>query len=140
MMILNSVSILILDVFPYGETLYHPSNMHHYGSGGAIVLCQFNVRIAAQIYISSKTTERRTEILKSYIKSVKSAISSQCIFGNDKTHRHRSELVEEYLEVKHIPTMVWAGGYPNQNPIEHVWDFLSRRTAARHPHLLRSLL
>ncbi|GFY22326.1 cubilin [Trichonephila clavipes] len=44
---------------------------------------------------------------------------------------HRARLVENMLEAETIQRMEWPAFYPDLNPIEHVWDMLGRRIAAR---------
>ncbi|GFV59803.1 transposable element Tc1 transposase [Trichonephila clavipes] len=44
---------------------------------------------------------------------------------------HRARLVKNMLEAETIQRMEWPACYPDLNPIEHVWDMLGRRIAAR---------
>ncbi|GFY07115.1 uncharacterized protein TNCV_4903571 [Trichonephila clavipes] len=44
---------------------------------------------------------------------------------------HRARLVENMLEAETIQRMEWPAFSPDLNPIEHVWDMLGRRIAAR---------
>ncbi|GFV42875.1 transposable element Tcb2 transposase [Trichonephila clavipes] len=51
---------------------------------------------------------------------------------DDKAQPHRTlAAVEELLESEYISRMDWAAYSPDLNPIEHVWDTLGRRIAAR---------
>ncbi|GFX75902.1 transposable element Tcb2 transposase [Trichonephila clavipes] len=50
---------------------------------------------------------------------------------NDNARPHRARLVENMLEAETIQRMEWPACSPNLNPIEHVWDMLGRRIAAR---------
>ncbi|GFU34458.1 transposable element Tcb2 transposase [Trichonephila clavipes] len=43
----------------------------------------------------------------------------------------RARLVENMLEAETIQRMEWPACSPHLNPIEHVWDMLGRRIAAR---------
>ncbi|GFV46010.1 transposable element Tcb2 transposase [Trichonephila clavipes] len=47
---------------------------------------------------------------------------------------HRTLAVEELLESEDITRMDWSAYSPDLNPIEHVWDALGRRIAARLHH------
>ncbi|GFX04261.1 transposable element Tcb2 transposase [Trichonephila clavipes] len=47
------------------------------------------------------------------------------------TTMHRTVAAEQLLESEDIERMDWPARSPDLNPIEHVWDFLGRRLAAR---------
>ncbi|GFX66951.1 transposable element Tcb2 transposase [Trichonephila clavipes] len=44
---------------------------------------------------------------------------------------HRTVAAKQLLESEDIERMDWPARSPDLNPIEHVWDFLGRRLAAR---------
>ncbi|GFT89947.1 transposable element Tc1 transposase [Trichonephila clavipes] len=49
----------------------------------------------------------------------------------DNAPCHRTVPAEQLLESEDIERMDWPARSPDLNPIEHVWDFLGRRLAAR---------
>ncbi|GFW29637.1 transposable element Tc1 transposase [Trichonephila clavipes] len=53
---------------------------------------------------------------------------------DDNARSHRTLAVEELLESKDITRMDWPAYSSDLNPIEHVWDALRRRIAARLHH------
>ncbi|GFX31043.1 transposable element Tc1 transposase [Trichonephila clavipes] len=53
---------------------------------------------------------------------------------DDNARPHRTLAVEELLESEDITRMDWPAYSPDLNPIEHVWDALGRRIAARLHH------
>ncbi|GFX34641.1 transposable element Tcb1 transposase [Trichonephila clavipes] len=55
----------------------------------------------------------------------------QFLFMDDNAPCHRTVAAEQLLESEDIERMDWPARSPNLNPIEHVWDFLGRRLAAR---------
>ncbi|GFV77132.1 transposable element Tc1 transposase [Trichonephila clavipes] len=53
---------------------------------------------------------------------------------DDNARPHLSLSVGELLESDNITGMDWPAYFPDLNPIEHVWDALGRRIAARLHH------
>ncbi|GFX44982.1 transposable element Tcb2 transposase [Trichonephila clavipes] len=58
-------------------------------------------------------------------------MSLQFLFMDDNAPCHRTVAAEQLLESEDIERMDWQARSPDLNPIEHVWDFLGRRLAAR---------
>ncbi|GBM26954.1 hypothetical protein AVEN_196895-1 [Araneus ventricosus] len=54
-------------------------------------------------------------------------------FMDDNARPHRANIVDECLQSEDITRMDWPAYSPDLNPIEHVWDMLGRRIAARQP-------
>ncbi|GFU51212.1 transposable element Tc3 transposase [Trichonephila clavipes] len=52
----------------------------------------------------------------------------------DHARPHRTLAVEELLESEDITRMDWPAYSPDLSPIEHVWDALGIRIAARLHH------
>ncbi|GFS80974.1 transposable element Tcb1 transposase [Trichonephila clavipes] len=59
------------------------------------------------------------------------AMGLQFLFMDDNAPCHRTVAAEQLLESEDIERMNWPARSPDLNPIEHVWDFLGRRLAAR---------
>ncbi|GFU41414.1 transposable element Tcb2 transposase [Trichonephila clavipes] len=59
------------------------------------------------------------------------AMGLQFLFMDDNAPCHRTVAAEQLLESEDIERMDWPALSPDLNPIEHAWDFLSRRLAAR---------
>ncbi|GFW76856.1 transposable element Tc3 transposase [Trichonephila clavipes] len=55
----------------------------------------------------------------------------QFLFMDDNAPCHRTVAVKQLLESEDIERMDWLARSPDLNSIEHVWDFLGRRLAAR---------
>ncbi|GFW09644.1 transposable element Tc1 transposase [Trichonephila clavipes] len=55
----------------------------------------------------------------------------QFLFMDDNAPCHRTVAAEQLSESEDIERMDWPARSPDLNPIEHVWDFLGRRLAAR---------
>ncbi|GFV00453.1 transposable element Tcb2 transposase [Trichonephila clavipes] len=69
------------------------------------------------------------------------AMGLQFLFMDDNAPCHRTVAAEQLLESEDIERMDWPARSPDLNPIEHVWDFLGRRLAARTlpPVMIREL-
>ncbi|GFX51892.1 sodium-dependent nutrient amino acid transporter 1 [Trichonephila clavipes] len=65
------------------------------------------------------------------IEKDRGAMGLQFRFMDDNGPCHRTVAVEQLLESEGIERMDWPARSPDLNPIEHVWDFLGRRLAAR---------
>ncbi|GFV25519.1 transposable element Tcb2 transposase [Trichonephila clavipes] len=87
------------------------------------------------------------EVLLPNVRLFRGAIGPDFIFMDDNARPHRTHAVEELLESEDITRMDWSAYSPDLNPIEHVWDALGRRIAARaltssgeHPTKLKQML
>ncbi|GFX83619.1 transposable element Tcb2 transposase [Trichonephila clavipes] len=70
-------------------------------------------------------------ILFPYVRLFRCAMDLQFLFMDDNAPCHRTVAAEQLLESEDIERMDWPARSPDLNPIEHVWDFLGRRLAAR---------
>ncbi|GFY14673.1 transposable element Tcb1 transposase [Trichonephila clavipes] len=61
-------------------------------------------------------------------------MGAEILFMDDNARPHRANIVDECLQSVDITRVDWPAYSPDLNPIEHVWDVLSRRVAARQPH------
>lgn len=82
--------------------------------------------------VISTALRYRIEILEPYAWIFRGALGAQYIFRDDTSRPHKAELVQ-VLEAKDNQRGEWTARYPNLNPIQHVWDDLSRVTVVRHP-------
>ncbi|GFY30553.1 transposable element Tcb2 transposase [Trichonephila clavipes] len=78
------------------------------------------------------------EILRPHVIPYAGAIRDSFVFQDDNARPHRARLVENMLEAETIQRMEWPVCSPDLNPIQHVWDMLRRRIAARPGRLLLS--
>ncbi|GFT13590.1 transposable element Tcb2 transposase [Trichonephila clavipes] len=74
------------------------------------------------------------EVLLPHMRLFRGAIGPDFIFMDDNARPHRTLAVEELLESEDITRMDWPAYSLHLNPIEHVWDALGRRIAARLHH------
>ncbi|GFY10336.1 DDE_3 domain-containing protein [Trichonephila clavipes] len=75
----------------------------------------------------------RDVILEQHVRLFWDAMGAEFLFMDDNARPHRANIVEECLQSEDIIRMDWPAYSPDLNPIEHVWDMLGRRIAARQP-------
>ncbi|GFU41096.1 DDE_3 domain-containing protein [Trichonephila clavipes] len=75
----------------------------------------------------------RDVILEQHVRLFRGAMGAQFLFMDDNARPHRANIVDECLLSEDINRMDWPAYSSDLNPIEHVWDKLDRRIAARQP-------
>ncbi|GFX66196.1 transposable element Tc1 transposase [Trichonephila clavipes] len=122
-------------------TRFYPSNIkerHRYGDPGVLVWggIMLNGRTELHIFDRGSAIGDRycEEVLLPYVRLFRGAINPDFIFMDDNAQPHRTLAVKELLESGDITRMDWPAYSPDLNPIEHVWDTLRRRIAARLHH------
>ncbi|GBO27851.1 Transposable element Tcb1 transposase [Araneus ventricosus] len=75
----------------------------------------------------------RDVILEQHVRLFRGAMGAEFLFMDDNARPHRANIVDECLQSEDITRMDWPAYSPDLNPIEHVWDMLGRRIAARQP-------
>ncbi|GFX99631.1 transposable element Tcb2 transposase [Trichonephila clavipes] len=116
----------------------HPSNIierDRYGGRGVLVWGGIMLGSRTDLHIfdagSINGTRYCNEILLPYVRLFRDAMGLQFLFMDDNAPCHRTVAAEQLLESEDIERMDWPARSPDLNPIEHVWDFLGRRLAAR---------
>ncbi|GFT79996.1 transposable element Tcb2 transposase [Trichonephila clavipes] len=70
-------------------------------------------------------------ILEQLVRLFRGALGAEFLFMDDNARPHRANIVDECLQSEDITRMYWSSYSPDLNPIEHVWNMLGRRIAAR---------
>ena len=70
-------------------------------------------------------------VLLPHVRRFRGEIGPDFIFMDDNARPHRTAQVAELLVREDIRRMEWPACSPDLNPIEHVWDAMGRRLAAR---------
>ncbi|GFS96712.1 transposable element Tcb2 transposase [Trichonephila clavipes] len=116
----------------------HPSNIierDRYGGRGVLVWGGIMLGSRTNLHIfdagSVNGTRYCNEILLPYVRLFREAMGLQFLFMDDNAPCHRTVAAEQLLESEDIERMEWPARSPDLNPIEHVWNFLGRRLAAR---------
>ncbi|GFV10791.1 transposable element Tcb2 transposase [Trichonephila clavipes] len=116
----------------------HPSNIierERYGGRGVLVWGGIMLGSRTDLHIfdagSVNGTRYCNEIFLLYVRLFRGAMGLQFLFMDDNAPCHRTVAAEQLLESEDIERMDWPARSPDLNPIEHVWDFLGRRLAAR---------
>ncbi|GFS74305.1 transposable element Tcb2 transposase [Trichonephila clavipes] len=116
----------------------HPSKIivrDRYGGRGVLVWRGIMLGIRTDLYIFDaglvNGSGNYNEILLPYVRLFRGAMGLQFLFMDDNAPCHRTVAAEQILESEDIERMDWPARSPDLNPIEHVWDFLGRRLAAR---------
>ncbi|GFW43570.1 transposable element Tcb1 transposase [Trichonephila clavipes] len=77
----------------------------------------------------------RDVILKKHVRLFRGAMGAEFLFMDDNARPHRANIVDECLQSEDITRMDWPEYSLDLNPMEHVWDMLDGRIAARQPPL-----
>ncbi|GFX07279.1 papilin [Trichonephila clavipes] len=116
----------------------HSSNIierDRYGGRGVLVWGGIMLGSRTDLHIfdagSVNGTRYCNEILLPYVRLFRGVMGLQFLFMDDNAPCHRTVAAEQLLESEDIERMDWPTRSPDLNPIEHVWDFLGRRLAAR---------
>ncbi|GFT66437.1 transposable element Tcb1 transposase [Trichonephila clavipes] len=120
-------------------TRYHQENTiarHCYVGAGWLVWGGIILGSRTDLHVQSATMTGhiyRDVFLEQHVRLFWGAMGAEFLFRDDNARPHRANIVDECLQSEDITHMDWPAYSLDLNPIEHVWDMLGRRIAARQP-------
>ncbi|GFV34910.1 transposable element Tcb1 transposase [Trichonephila clavipes] len=122
-------------------THYHQENTierHRYGGAGWLARVWGGIILGSRtdLHVQSVTMTGpiyRDVILEQHVRLFRDTMGAEFLFMDDNGRPHRANIVDECLQSEDITRMDWKAFSPELNPIEHAWDMLGRRIAARQP-------
>ncbi|GFV10390.1 transposable element Tcb1 transposase [Trichonephila clavipes] len=119
-------------------TLYHQDytiERHRYGGAGWLVWGGNILGSRTDLHVQSvsMTGHIYRDVILEHVRLFRGTMGAEFLFMDENTHPHRANIVDECLQSDDITHMDWPAYSPDLNPIEHVWDMLGRRIAARQP-------
>lgn len=85
---------------------------------GRILLIRIPQNMTSQIYVE--------QVITPFIYPIRNELGENFIFMDDNARPHRARRVLDTLEVGHITRLNWPANSPDMNPIEHMWDYITR--------------
>ncbi|GBO03244.1 Transposable element Tc3 transposase [Araneus ventricosus] len=120
-------------------TRYHQESTierHRYGGAGWLVWGGIILGSRTDLHVQSVAMTGhiyRDIILEQHVRLFRGAMGAEFLFMDDNARPHRANIVDECLQSEDITRMDLPAYSPDLNPIEHMWDMLGRRIAARQP-------
>ncbi|GFX18370.1 transposable element Tcb2 transposase [Trichonephila clavipes] len=122
-------------------TRFYTSNTkerHRYGGSGAPFWGGIMLNGRTELHILDRGSVTGDsyceEVLLPHVRLFRGAIGPYFISMDANARPQRTHAVEKMLESEDITRMDWRAHSPDLNLIEHVWDALRRRIAARLHH------
>ncbi|GFX78170.1 transposable element Tc3 transposase [Trichonephila clavipes] len=134
---LQSDSLRIL-IWRAPGTRYHQENTierYSYGGAGGLVWGEIILGSRTDLHVQriTMTGHIYRDVILEHVRLLRDGIGAEFLFMDYNARPHRANIVDECLQSEDITRMDWPAYLPDLNGIEHVWDMLGRRIAARQP-------
>ena len=86
--------------------------------------------------LSVTAVRYRDEFLEFIVWLYAAAVGPSFVFMDDNARPHTAAFVDDYVESEGIARMAWPAYLFDLNPIENIWDALSRAVSSRFPPLI----
>uniref|UniRef100_A0A3Q3FZ92 Transposase Tc1-like domain-containing protein n=1 Tax=Labrus bergylta TaxID=56723 RepID=A0A3Q3FZ92_9LABR len=107
-----------------------------FGSGSVIVWGGISLggRTALHVLTRGSLTaiRYRDEILRPLVRPYAGAVGPGFLLMQDNARPHVAGVCQQFLQDEGIDAMDWPAYSPDLNPIEHIWDVMSRSIHQRH--------
>ncbi|KFM70462.1 Transposable element Tc3 transposase, partial [Stegodyphus mimosarum] len=118
------------------DTRYHQENIiERHGYGGAGVLVWGGIILGSRTNLHVQIGTMTSQIYRDaiHVRFFRGVMGTQFVFMDDNARPHLANIVSECLQSEDITRMDCPAFSRDLNPVEHVWDMLGRRVAARQP-------
>ncbi|KAL0165774.1 hypothetical protein M9458_037618, partial [Cirrhinus mrigala] len=107
-----------------------------FGSGSVMVWGGISLEGRTALHVlarGSLTAIRyRDEILRPLVRPYAGAVGPGFLLMQDSARPHVAGVCQQFLQDEGIDAMDWPARSPDLNPIEHIWDIMSRSIHQRH--------
>ncbi|GFT03966.1 transposable element Tcb1 transposase [Trichonephila clavipes] len=121
------------------DTRYHKENTierHRHGGAGSLVWEGIIFGSRTDLHVQSVTITGhiyRYVILEQHVRLFRAFMGVEFLSMDDNARPHHANIVDECLQSKDITRVDWPAYSPDLDPVEHLWDMLGQRIAARQP-------
>ncbi|KAI3365408.1 hypothetical protein L3Q82_010493, partial [Scortum barcoo] len=110
-----------------GGALPEPCKMTSSSSRPQMCMC-----LLKRLEDSLTAIRYRDEILRPLVRPYAGAVGPGFLLMQDNARPHVAGVCQQFLQDEGIDAMDWPARSPDLNPIEHIWDIMSRSIHQRH--------